>query len=58
MRRKSAINTEKRLAMLARARRMAPEKRLEASVNLSYLLKEIERAGKRYRKEAARKGIS
>ena len=55
MRRKSSINREKRLNMIERARRMTPEKRLEASANLSQAVQELERAGRRHRQGDPRK---
>ena len=52
MRRKSSIDTAKQKERIERARRMTPESRLEACVNLSRLVKEIQRAGERYRRAA------
>jgi len=54
MRQKSRIDQEKQRERIERARRMTPENRLLACVNLARLGVEIQRAGQRYREEALR----
>jgi hypothetical protein len=51
MRRPSAIDREKRREKTERARRMKPEDRLAASVNISKAVGELQRAGQRRREE-------
>ena len=49
MRRPSAIDRAKQLERIERARRMTPEARLLACVNISMAVLELQRAGKRDR---------
>ena len=51
MRRKSSIDRARQKERIERARGMTPEARLVACVKISRLVKEIQRAGERYRKE-------
>jgi hypothetical protein len=52
------MNREKRLNQVARARRLTPQERLEASVNLSRAVDEFHRAGKKYREGDVRNSRS
>jgi hypothetical protein len=56
MRGKSAIDHAKQTERIERARRMSPERRLEACINLSKLGAEIQRAGRRYREALRNSG--
>ena len=49
MRRESAINLAKRLRLVETARRMSPEERLAACVNLAKIGAEIQQAGEEHR---------
>jgi len=55
MRQKSRIDQEKQRERIERARRMTPENRLLACVNISRLVAEFQRAGQQYREEAFKK---
>jgi hypothetical protein len=54
VRRKSSIDIAKRLDRIERARRMTPEARLSACVNLARTTLELQQSGKRYREEKLR----
>ena len=54
MRRKSSIDRARQKERIERARGMTPEGRLVACVKISRLVKEIQRAGERYRQETGR----
>jgi len=49
MRRKSAIDRDKQASRVERARRMTPESRLLACINISQTTEELQRNGKQYR---------
>ena len=49
VRRNSAIDSDKRLSRVERARRMTPEDRLLACLNISHAIADLRRSGKRHR---------
>jgi hypothetical protein len=49
-RRKSSIDLAKQKERIERARRMTPEERLQACINLSSLVAEFQQAGRKLRK--------
>ena len=53
MRRKSSLDVAKQEDRIRRARKMTPEERLLACVNMSHVVLELARVGKRDRKRDA-----